>query len=621
MVRQQKSMYDNKNVTVTSKKRKYSEDDTTMSNLCEYIGPQEGTTIKYSSSYISPSKLCNFVNNDCVLDYYKFNSNKKQRTRPSVEPNILCRKGNEFEDKIYEDLEKKYKNKFIKIAKTFRDLDTNNAKKTRDEMIKGTPIIAQAVLRDDKLKLHGICDLMIRSDYVNKIFTNMPKPLTKQEETHKAPTLKGKYHYRIVDIKWTTMGLCSKGIRLLNEGRNKQYKTQLLIYNVIMGQIQGYHPPTAYIMGKGWKYKQKNNVFTGTSCYDRVGCVNYDSDSDIDAIAVTKNAIEWYRTVEQIYDTMSLNPPSHDCLYPNMCNKYDEPYHVQKFKYASDINELTMLYQVGITQRQYAFGQGIYSFKDPRCNAKNLGFNDKSKIKPLLDNIIKVNRDEIVFLPNKLTSFVDNWNIKTKYDFYVDFETITDCLCDTEININDSSHRGTYIFMIGVGYIDYTGTWQFKCFYANEYSKEEEVRIFGDFKDMISSLCGNDTPRFFHWSSAELTNMKTLFSKYGNRWNNFFNNVQWVDMLNVFKLNQIAIKGSYNYGLKSITNAMYNNNFVSNKWSSDGPSDGLGAMVDAVEYYNGTSKDENIMKKICDYNEIDCKAVYEIRDYLIKNKC
>ena len=606
-----------------SRKRKFSEDNTTtIDDLCKYIGPKEGTTITKNISFISPSKLCNFVNNDCILDYYKLSSNKKQRTTHNHDINILCKKGLEFEEKIYVDLKDKYNDKFVKIANDVTDLNKTKAEMTKNEMLKGTPIIAQGVLIDDELKLHGICDLLIRSDYINKIFIKIPEPLTQKDETHMANNLTGNYHYRVFDIKWTTVNLCSKGKRLLNEGRNKQYKTQLLIYNIIMGRIQGYIPHLAYIVGKGWKYKQKNETFSGINCYDSIGCINYDSDSDTESINTTKNAIEWYRTIEQEYDKISLYPPSYTHLYPNMCNKYDEPYHNKKYKYAKDIHELTLLYQVGITQRHHAMCNGIYSFKDPRCNAKNLGYKDDSKIKQILDNIIQVNRDDdCIFLPNKLISFEDNWHTRSKYDFYVDFETITECLCDKEIDIHNSHNKGTFIFMIGVGYIDDTGIWKFNCFYANDYSKKEEERIFSEFKDMIFSICKGEKPRFFHWSNAELTNMKTIALKHGNVWDNYFDKIQWIDMLNVFKLNKIAVKGAFNYGLKSITNAMYDNNFVPNKWSSDGPSDGLSAMMEAINYYNSDVKDESIIKKICDYNEVDCKTVYNIREFLINNKC
>lgn len=630
----------NGNIVNNKKRKAYDDvhnDKLTMDDLCEFIEPENFKNKKHAT-FISPSKLNNFMNDDCLLDYYKFQSNKKPRTKsmPYIKKpndmdgmNLLCKKGYEFEEKIYDDLKLKYKKKFVLISDSVCDLDDKHAERTICEMKKGTPIIAQGVLKNNELKLHGFCDLLIRSDYINKIFINYPNQLTKEEETYKAPKLKGNYHYRVFDIKWTTMNLCADGIRLSNDGRGKQYKSQLLLYNVMMGINQGYIPMITYIVGKGWKYKKNNMTYMGNNCYERLGCVDYNS-HNVDTIIIenTKKAIEWYRTLEQDYDKMTLYPPSHVNLYPNMCNKYDEQYHEQKYKYALSINELTLLYQVGPSNRNYALKQGICSFKDPRCNSKNLGFNENSKTGPILDNIIKVNKNnKCIFLPNKLTSFIQDWNIKTKYDFYVDFETISDCIYEDSMNINNSTHKGSFVFMIGVGYINDSNVWDFKCFYANEYNDEEEVRIFNDFEAFINLRCENtkhvtkNVPRFYHWSQAELTNIKSITDKYNDTWHAFFNGVEWIDMLNVFKLNKIAIKGSFNYGLKSVTNAMYNHKYVKNKWSADGPSDGLNAMLDAIQYYGSENKNANVMKKICDYNEIDCKAVYEIREFLINKKC
>ena len=51
---------------------------------------------------------------------------------------------------------------------------------------------------------------------------------------------------------------------------------------------------------------------------------------------------------------------------------------------------------------------------------------------------------------------------------------------------------------------------------------------------------------------------------------------------------------------------------------------GFDAMMDAIALYridisNRTEKENKVMSDIVSYNEVDCKVMYEIVDYLRKN--
>ena len=62
------------------------------------------------------------------------------------------------------------------------------------------------------------------------------------------------YHYRVIDIKWSQLQLCSDGFKILNSDRYPAYKGQLAIYNLALGKIQNYIPNNAYILGKSYIY-------------------------------------------------------------------------------------------------------------------------------------------------------------------------------------------------------------------------------------------------------------------------------------------------------------------------------------------------------------------------------
>ena len=88
--------------------------------------------------------------------------------------------------------------------------------------------------------------------------------------------------------------------------------------------------------------------------------------------------------------------------------------------------------------------------------------------------------------------------------------------------------------------------------------------------------------------------------------------------MDIFKENLILIKNCYNFSLKNIANEMYKNNFIKTIWDDNDISNGLDAMYMGWEIYqnNDNVKNSTVMKNIIKYNEIDCKVVYEIVNYL-----
>ena len=100
-------------------------------------------------------------------------------------------------------------------------------------------------------------------------------------------------------------------------------------------------------------------------------------------------------------------------------------------------------------------------------------------------------------------------------------------------------------------------------------------------------------------------------------------NINWVDLLKIFKNNKIMIKGAISgYSLKTIAKCMYNNKMIKTIWDdNDICSNGLEAMFLAWKLYltnNYNIPNNEIMKKIEKYNEIDCKTMWDILRFLRK---
>jgi hypothetical protein len=601
-------------------------------------------------TYISGTRVKNFLLRDPLLDWFDMYYVQKETKRTKVKNSLLKNKekelqntideeknkmnvlftgGNTFENKVMDHIEKKYKKNVVTISEGRQcDCTYENFEKTKKAMMNGVPIISQAILINDKNNTRGIADIIVRSDYLNKIVTR--RVISDENKIIKAPFLNGNYHYRVIDIKWTSMTLCSNGYTIRNEGRFPCYKGQLAIYNCILGEIQGFFPSEAYILAKSWKIDRAILSEEGDCCFDLLGVIDYDG-FDNQYIEKTKNAMNWIRELRIDGDKWDPLNPHRVEMYPNMSNKNDTPWTNEKQKIANEINELTQIWYVGDVNRNHAHAHGITSWKDERCTSEIMKISG-TKRAHTINTILDVNRnDNVIIHPKFIKNNLCGWQTESPVDFYIDFETLNCALCDTtDINIYDSKKVSDLVFMIGIGY-KYNNKWIYKNFTINSISFDEEIKIFDEFTDFLKTqiqILDPERiymPRLFHWSQAELINLRHVNERHDNKWKNLLNDkiATWVDMYNVFTDEPIVVKGSLSFKLKSVGKSLYNLGLIPTSWNDIGPSDGLDAMMSAIECYmkNKNVKRTQVMKMIIDYNEVDCKIILDIVELLRDNNC
>jgi len=88
----------------------------------------------------------------------------------------------------------------------------------------------------------------------------------------------------------------------------------------------------------------------------------------------------------------------------------------------------------------------------------------------------------------------------------------------------------------------------------------------------------------------------------------------WTDICKIFMEEPITIKNAYTFKLKDIAKSFYEHKLIKTIWPKNGISSGLGAMMASIDYYN--NKNKKIINNIIKYNEIDCKVMAEIIEYL-----
>ena len=588
-----------------------------------------------SNDWISGTTVANHLNGEPLIDWlklyyddYHFNEGRVTRSikrsgsgkfTQATTDNPLLSNGLLFEKCVYDDLKLKFGNAFYKVCDSDIDFDVHCEETMRHINLK-TPIIAQAVLVDESTKLRGIVDLLVRSDFINKIFKR--KVIEKSEYKKNGGT-----YYIVVDIKWTSMTLCVDGRTIRNEGRFKSYKGQLFIYNYLIGKIQNYTPPVAVILAKNWKIDKKNNPEEGFSCYDIAGIIDYVKKDNM-YIKKTCDAIEWIHKVrtEGLQHT-PLNPTIKE-MCVNSSNHFDNGWGDVKKEILKHTKDITQVWFLTQKHRDYAFGKKIRRWDDKNCTTSKLNMT-QSKTTNTIDKILEINRqNKYKILPKTRNDIKDNrFNWKTKYptDFYIDFETLSEQVGKlANINIYDSKMNTQIIFMIGVGY-EYNGKFNYKCFKMNYFDINEEKRIVREFKQFIDQLTTrfdvNDDycPRLFHWSHAERSMLENSLTRHTELLNMWENQVMWVDLCDIFIKEPIVVKGALCFKLKEIAQAMFSHGLINTSWADIELNDGFTAMVNGMKYYmieNKTEEDEKIIVEIQKYNEIDCKVLWEILKYL-----
>ena len=187
--------------------------------------------------WVSATKTFNYMANDHLVDWLKiYASRNRSVSRDDLNfedtfLSFLSKKGIIFENKVVEYI-RSLNFQTVHVSDFY---NKESAKKTVQYMKEGIPIIHSAPIYNRKNNTYGIIDLLVRSDYINKLFQE--DILDSCEETNSASKLNGNYHYRVIDVKYHTLNMASDGKHLTNSGRIPGYKCQLYIYNKAIGNM------------------------------------------------------------------------------------------------------------------------------------------------------------------------------------------------------------------------------------------------------------------------------------------------------------------------------------------------------------------------------------------------
>lgn len=595
------------------------------------------------ASWISAHSTYNYLMKDPLLDWLnhhyiqkgkKGNTSSfltKKDTKTHGESHIM-QLGIYFEKKVIKYITKRFeKERVYHVNPDYTKLTNGDDfyyKDTLRAMKLGYPIICSGVVKSEKYKVYGIPDILVRSDWLHlltKEGTDCCKKKTKAKKLNKHNT----WHYVVVDVKYTTIALRSDKKHILNTGSFPAYKSQLYIYNLGLGEMQGYTPSQAFLLGRRYTSKTKKDKETHTNCFSKLGIIDYEN-LDKGFIQRTHQAVSWMRDVKNPLSRSwnVIHYPLHRWeLYPNMSNHKDHPWHEVKVALAEKNKEVTMLWNIGTKHRDIALQNGLCSWD--QCEAKDLGIKKKSKLEPVVSSILHINqKGKDLMLPKYIKHDLYQWKTEKDSDFFVDFEAVEGSfLGSTSMPFANTEKC---ITTIGVGRFildpkENKKVWDYVCFTIEKgITPESEYDMMYNFYTYMKKQKGKDNLRCFHWSKAEPSMWSAALKRHEKRTRRWKYTLEWIDMLDIFKKEPIVLKGCFTYKLKEIAQKMYDYGFIETIWDKKNHTctNGIDAIIQTIKA-SKTSSDTNTQKlwnEIKLYNEIDVKVIAEILEYLRLHK-
>jgi putative phage-type endonuclease len=594
-------------ISIRSKKRSLENDYNTKGQFINW------------TTWVSATRIRNYMLDNPIIDWLTVSRNnlpEMENVKNSSDStnmtfkNHIMKQGISFEKTIIDKIKENFPTETITIANVQEVRSYNKFIKTAQCIKRGVPIIFNGILHDYECRIFGMPDLIVRCDYINKIFNKV---------VIKNPS---KTSYRIIEIKSISLNLISDGNHLQKQANTTAYKGQLYVYNKILGNILCSTPSKSYIIGKGFSYTKDKKQFKGES-FDRPAHINFKSNDEFIRIK-TANAIRWIRDLTLNSSQMTLY--SRPELKSNMCYN-DDSWNTIKTRIANNHNDITMLWKCGIKNRTIAESNNVTDWKiHKNLTSKMLGITGEKTSRTVqifinLNQCLSINNNRLLLHPKKINKKLYDWSNNTLFDeYFIDFETISSNI------VNQPSINSAFIFMIGVGTKNINDEWEFKCFISNGITLNDERNMLIEFHSYVENHMHKTSirkKRLWHWGNAEQYLYKSCMARHNAVLDNHNLLIEWCDLLKLFKSENIITNGMLNFSLKTVVKAFYANNFIKTTYDGLDIVNGLDAMIHAFTLYNNI-KNKSIITKplminIKKYNEIDCKVVFEILQFLRKH--
>ena len=671
---------------------------TPAGDLITDSGAENPNTPAEWDGWVSPSKMRNHTLGMPVCDWL-------ERMRDCVDPTLLppdwvgaattvlgynatldytatiFARGNEFEQEVWDYLQSRFD--CVEIANYTEIIRLDKAIETLDAMRAGREIIYQGVLRDPTTRIFGSPDFLVRADVLPRIielFTQNGQTLSGTPNganllggglDENAPELNDPedlndentgWHYRIVDVKISTVTIGARGYHT----KKKEYNTQLAAYTLGLAAMQGLAPKLAYILGRGYKSGPGGSVRTD-NCFGFLAPVIAGN-----SINKATDAADWIREMRTNgFSGLGLGPhtplwsantpnPSHSNLridYSKL-DKHGEWKSAAKYLVGVQ-NELTLMPGIKVGNRNTLLAPPSSISDGWRDSNFTVTSTDSAKRRVVYD----ANRSTSpVILPARSVTPSPTYpatfrNPASCIEFFVDYESIQGLLREDFSTFPDKGDDFECQYMIGCGY-SLNRVWQeFQCFVVSDLTQSAEEEIFRQWFEYMDDVCNRqgvapNSAQMIHWGDHERSRNTSARERAGSpSWwlpssptqsqisdgatvpTNTLN--LWDMKKELIDVVPFGVTGAFRWGIKEFAKSMAAVPAASgsiNLWPSPSPvehgqSASLAPLPAARAGTTLNIRDSADPSKFADplieasrvYNEVDCKIMFDILEYLRSN--
>lgn len=626
------------------KKRKRNEDSESYESEQEFFQNRRMTRsdskrlkLKDWKDWIYLHDIDNSIRNDTILDWLNLygDPSKRDSIRECGFMSYLGSMQELFHKNVINYIERKNTNNYINIGTKNDIYSTDKYNSTKLAIQNKIPFIFNAIFHDSRNRTYGIIPLLVLGSHCETILEKNTFP----EYIH---DILDKDTYYPILIKNNTLQLTANGYYMLNNSDQKILKSYAWIMIQALYDLQGVIPKFSFVIGKKYQWTKQKKYYFESNCFHRFGIIDFqNTDIDINIEKKTLESIKWLKKCKKegyLYNIES--PGTISELYPNMKNTVDYPWSKYKKELAIKNNEITQIWNCGYKERKHCHDDKIFSWKDTQCNSDTMKLKShKNKV----DKILCINKSEssVNILPRRIKNNLNDWKNNKSCEFYIDFETTADFNLDESI-FPKSKNYSSLIYMIGLGW-KVNNTWNFKTFITDNLNLESEAKIIKQFIQKMYSLKNeyspNESVNCYHWSPAELNflnqcyirqcinNYNYDFQQYFTQFKNQQDMFHWTDLMKIFTDEPIVIRNCFTFKLKHIAKSFYDHGYIKTIWKEENSVDGISAILAGIEcdkqarHLGKKLHEMSDMQSIIDYNEIDCKVMWEIVDYLRKYHC
>lgn len=520
--------------------------------------------------------------NDPIIDYFEMNKDNYDKDNESSYKRYILNETNKYREKFL--------NKIIEISELNikKELTINE---TIEKIKNNYPLIINGKLLNKKDNLIINCDIIIKNKLFRKLFPkiiNIPFHLILKRDD-----------YLLINLTYSTVNFSIDLKNINNDNLIFYKKCKLYEFQKIFNQYTNDNSK-CFIMAKEYKYK---NIILEKK--DFIGYITKDEK----IIQKIKNAKKWIQYFHNNFKELRIYPePSCNELYPNM-NNHESEWENEKKKLAEEIKEITLIWNISYEQRCDLINNNIKCWDNPKL-LKEL---KETKNKNIQEKIIHINKQNDILISPRINISQKFKNIleKKKCEIFFDIESFLSF--DEKNGLFDDIHpiKEPILAIIGLLYKN-----NYKDFTIDDFSIKSEEKIINEFIKYLHYISKDEIIYIYHWGHAEMNYFNYIYKNYSYL---EFPKLELINILDYFRTEPIIIQGIFNFGLKSIGNALYKHKLIQTTWNKN--DNGLETMINFKEICKNNNKNIPLkryieIKDIIEYNNIDCQVLYEIIQFL-----